>query len=464
MDQFQVVTKLKYLYVFYNYDYQYMYPTKGGGSYTTPHSILTDADMYDHLDGKKTVCVRGGDRETIFHCYDIDEGNKECVRILIDRLVELGIPGDRIYVSMSGNKGYHVEYFFDRPVYKSLCENFFSYVRRDPKVDAINMECRPVRELTIKIPLGINFKTGRRCWYVDQETLEPIRDYEYVLNIQKISADAFCKIVYECNKRRKVEDISIALQNKTNDKPQSSVVTQRKSYVCKTEPVITGPGQRHECMKKKATWLRAMGADEEEIYKELIAWVERQDSSYISSSWREIEKDAFYLARDAVKNVAVKTKPRKINKAMQKKRFCENDIRTILPVRRKTARKVAMLIYAYCKVFGTCSMSFERMAGIIDCSAQTVQDSVNELISAGIIKKKPGGIYYENSVPKLRPNTYMIAENPPADNTINTLCEAEYRLSDVGENFSQFYYGVLKQMCDQKTLTKYLSRMEAKEI
>ena len=46
----------------------------------------------------------------------MDDGNRETVEAILDALTDMGVPRSRIYVSLSGGKGYHVEMFFDEIV------------------------------------------------------------------------------------------------------------------------------------------------------------------------------------------------------------------------------------------------------------------------------------------------------------------------------------------------------------
>ena len=122
----------------------------------------------------------------------------------------------------------------------------------------------------MKIPLGVNLKTGNRCWYVDRETLEPIENFDYISEITPMSAKEFEQIVYTMNKRSRTEDILIAKENAKSG-------YARKNIPNKNGPVLTAVGQRHNLMCKLSVYLRKSGADEETIRDELMVWVSRQN-------------------------------------------------------------------------------------------------------------------------------------------------------------------------------------------
>lgn len=460
MEQFLIVKQLMSLYCFNTYKYSYMYPTESGGSYATTSTPLDESVMFEHLNGVRTVAVYARDRNTIFHCYDVDEANPEHVHLLIDKLVSEGIPREKIYVSTSGNKGYHVEYFFDQPVWKSLIENFYNYIRRDPEIAEIKMECRPIRNTTIKIPLGINFKTGRRCWYVDPDTLEPIEDMDYVFQIQRISAEDFGAIVLRCNKQAKVEDIAKAKVTAASASSRRRK-PRRKVFKSETAPVMTESGQRHELMRKRAVWLRVVGGDEDEIYDDLIRWVERQDPELIGSSMDEIERDARELAASAVRKYDVVVPEKQIMTVRRKPEITARDMRVILAAPTKNARRVAMLICAFCKVYGKCCLGFERIAQIVGVTYKTAYNAVNTLIEYGIVeKKKTGGVVYVHGNPVLQPNEYAMVTDIGIMGEYDVFGSMPVQIDRVRDDFDHFYYGAIAKMCSDDTIRKCLVRSE----
>ena len=455
MDEYLIVKRLMDLYCFNTYRYGYMYP----GGYRSNVQNLDETVLYAHLSGEKTVCVYARERNTMFQCYDVDESDPEHVRALIDKLAAEGIPRERIYVSMSGNKGYHVEYFFDEPVWKSRIENFFDYIRRDPVIGGIKMECRPIRKLTIKIPLGVNFKTGRRCWYVDRETLEPIEDPGYVFKIERIEARKFAEIVKRCNTAAKIEDIALAKAAMAKGSGHSKRVA--KKYGRGTEPTITGSGQRHEMMLKKAVWLRSIGGDEEDIYCELMNWVRRQDMTLIRSGMSEIENDARRIAVDVVRKYEVRTPTKQLVVKRGPAAIEATDMRVILAGKNRNERKVAMLVCAFCKAYGKCSLGYERIAKIIGVTYKTAYNAVQGLMEAGIIeKKKTGGIAYNHGSPVLQANEYVMATGMPVGVSCEVFGRVPIDMERVTDGFDRFYYGAIARMCGEDAIENCLTKNE----
>jgi len=454
IDEIIVIQQLQNLYCFDMTRYRYM---TSDGQYHSVKIPFDETELFEHLDGKKTLCVYARQRNTIFQCFDVDESNPEHIHVLVRKLVESGIPEEYIYISISGNKGYHVEIFFDGPVWKSDVENFYNCLRRDPEIAKIKMECKPGRNGAIKLPLGINFRTGRRCWYVDRDTLEPIESMDYVFSIQKMSAAEFCKVVHECNKQRKVADIMLAKKNAGKQK------NKQKKYSVRNEPVITAPGQRHDKMLQRAVWLRTMGGEADDIYEELMNWIERQDPSLITSSWKEIEDDAERIAHDVVCKYEVKAVQRRKFSCGQQK-LDKRDIEIILNEPTKTARKAAFLVCASCKVYGSCGLGYEKISQILGVTYQTAFNAIKALIKNGIIeKKKVGGIVYTDGEPRLLANEYVLCDNIPIYDPIEITSDFQVSLREMCTSFNEYYYKTLAKMCHEKDLAKYLTRSELEE-
>ena len=132
--------------------------------------VLTDRVLFNHLRRKYAIAIFAGPRASRFICFDVDDGSADTVRAIIHGLTALGFPKDRIHVSLSGGKGYHVEMFFDRLVYTNRLFTLYSMVIRQAHLDPRKVEFRPLPGNAIKLPLSIHGKTGNVCWFVDPKT------------------------------------------------------------------------------------------------------------------------------------------------------------------------------------------------------------------------------------------------------------------------------------------------------
>ena len=461
-DRAEVASRLLDLYCMNMSKFSFMFVNREGEAQylAEKERPLTIREVYAHLAGRKTISVFGADKVTCFCTFDLDESDPAKLRALVGRLVEIGIPRERLYISTSGNKGYHVDFFLDKPVYKTHGESLYKYLRREPEFAAMKLEYFPVKNRCIKIPLGINFKSGRRCWYLDPETLAPIEDERYVLGIEKWSADAFGELVWRLNKEMKLADIAEAKEHAgewEEAEPARRVVMPK---MADKEPVLTRTGERHNLMRSKAVFLRCCyGLDEDTIYAELMAWVGRQNQSLIESSEAEVERDARELAKDVVakfvpSNVWWK---QRLTESSKRGKITAADIGNILRAKKKSARKVAFLICVYCACFKTCTIGYRTMAEKLGLSYMTVSDAVHELIEQKIIRlAKRGGCVTVNGEPRFRANEYaFVAAASPDDRCV------EFNFEEEKENIDGFYYRAMAAMVEPDELRRVMSKSEA---
>lgn len=150
---------------------------------------LTDNVLLKHLHREYSVGIYAGNEGSRFICFDVDDGSPETVSQVINELASLGIPKDRVYVSFSGHKGYHVEVFFDRVVDTNRLYNLYQHVITNGNLNPRKVEFRPTQKMAIKLPLSVHRTTGNICWFVDPATLEPIEDAMYIAEIEQVHVD-----------------------------------------------------------------------------------------------------------------------------------------------------------------------------------------------------------------------------------------------------------------------------------
>src|SRR5699024_9086447 len=189
-----------------------------------------------HLQGTMSYGIFSGGFFNKFMTFDVDYNDNEPMARwvtlkIVDTLVrEFNINRNDIHVNLSGNKGYHIDLFFDKPLQVADTEAFYYKVMSEVGELPTNgeVEFRPTWRQGVKLPLGIHQRTGNRCWFVDNETLEPIESFDYILDIEPMSADAimeidfgitveqaeeFERVVQETDITANVLDKSEALQN-----------------------------------------------------------------------------------------------------------------------------------------------------------------------------------------------------------------------------------------------------------
>ncbi|MEB5650187.1 hypothetical protein MXF31_11090 [Mammaliicoccus sciuri] len=168
---------------------------KDNGSYSEiSQFLLKDKHILSHLKGDITVGVFSGEQITKYICFDVDTKQhaerdaRHLVNVLVD---DYNISRDDIHISLSGSKGLHCELYLDRVISYKMAERFYQDVRIKAGFSKSEVELRPQPGQAVKLPAGINRKTGNRCWYVDSYTFKPIENLEHILTIEPMSADYF---------------------------------------------------------------------------------------------------------------------------------------------------------------------------------------------------------------------------------------------------------------------------------
>lgn len=358
-----LVKTLSDLYV----SYRGRYVISKDGRMFIPHRFeqtckLTDAAIAAHLQREYAVAVYAGPHASKFVCFDVDVNDKSLVRKLIDGLCDFGFPRERIYVSTSGGKGFHVEMFFTDTVYTNYLIDMYETVCADLQLDTKKVEFRPTSKMSIKLPLSVHGKTGNICWYLDQETLEPIEDVNYVMSIMKIDRDWATTLI---RKKRRFEMLDCPEMRREDHFPSGREIL----------PVLIKEGTRHELMVAIGVNQRYQGATQEEIEKVLIDWADNQNQSLIKSSKAEIKDDAARIAAWVCGPKFLALRKNEKSKIF----FSQSEIQAMLALSGQIQRRVLFVIAAFCHKYQTAALSAQRISRYVGASDRGVSKAIAHL-------------------------------------------------------------------------------------
>ena len=151
---------------------------------------ITKGHIKNHLIGDITLGVytTRTDQTAKWLCIDVDDMDVSVVHRLVAGIEDRFGP-NACLVEFSGSRGYHIWLFFDEPksvrtvvalgrlLTKDVCVEIYP---KQAEIDGIGN--------LVKLPLGIQKKTGDRCWFVDSETLEAFTDqWEPLKNVRLIN-------------------------------------------------------------------------------------------------------------------------------------------------------------------------------------------------------------------------------------------------------------------------------------
>src|SRR5690625_4528245 len=233
--------------------------------------ILNDGMIKRHLQGGITYGIFSGGFFNKFMTFDVDYNDDEPMARwvtlkIIDTLVrEFNISRSDIHVSLSGGKGYHIDLFFDKPLQVADTEAFYRKVMSEielPKNGEV--EFRPSWTQGVKLPLGIHQRTGNRCWFVDNETLEPIESFGYIMSIEPMDSEEIMSVDFEITNEQAEEFERVVQETDISANTHTVSEALRKVGRILDEGRLTESNTRHATTYTIAVFGNMQGWEREE--------------------------------------------------------------------------------------------------------------------------------------------------------------------------------------------------------
>nr|WP_025912020.1 hypothetical protein [Priestia flexa] len=359
--------------------------------------------ILDHLEGKKTIGVMAGDYVSKFICFDVDIHNKQQAKHvtyrIVDTLINIGIPDECIYISTSGNKGYHVDIYFDNVILNDKVKLLYELVINEGvlyDIDSGQVELRPTNQ-GLKLPLGINFKNkdsgSNRCWYVDYDKgLQPIKDYEYISEIKQIKKELVLDILCRHYDQIDIQDIDTEEAQKIEEtkdyinekyKPldiykKSIDKTYTIEYLEKLEREgLQQIGTRHNSLFNLSRYYKYLGLNAQENESQLRLWMHEQDLRTYATPMDDCYKDISRIVEYIYDN--------DIGLTVNKKEIVitYNEMLQIMSLKNKNQKLVTYAMLIHSKRFSDKKnifyMSFPQLSTATNLSLRTVKDIVPKL-------------------------------------------------------------------------------------
>ena len=386
---------------------------------------LNDHMLTRHLEGVNTYGVFNANTVNKFITFDVDfADNHDMARWatykIIDALEnEFHISRKDIHVSFSGNKGYHVDLFFDKAIKLTDAKSFYHAVLAAADLESNNVEFRPTFTQAVKIPLGIHKKTNSRCWFVDNVTLEPIESFDYLTEVEPMDHSIILDALIEITPEQLAEFDKV--RERTN--VEITVVTESQAFTKVTAILTAGQlirsNTRHETTVLLAAFCNSQGYEEDDAIELILGILHATPIDYFSEGskpemWAGETRRIVKLAFDNDYKLGNADRPVTIYKS---------EILAVLSVGTFRQKQLAYAMLVTSKRYGeTFYLTMTTAMRMIGTKARdTVNRAIKKLVEVGFIEyarkgeldkaksRESGHAFY-------KPNRYRILiEKPSAD-------------------------------------------------
>lgn len=455
------IEKLNELYVTTRRKYLVQYPT---GYVTYDKNVapsvwtLNDSLLKRHLDGLNTYGIFNGNAVNKFITFDVDfRDNSEARWVtlkLVDVLInDFNIDRRDIHASLSGGKGYHVDLYFSRPISLDDTQTFYRRVMSElGTFKTGEVEFRPTYKQGVKLPLGIHQVTGNRCWFVDNQTLEPIESFDYLNEVKPMDADVILDTVIELTDEQQAEFAEIERSTDTTVNIVDTDKALRKAVLILDAGRLLASNTRHTTTLTLASFYNSQGLEREEAIEAIMAILHNTPPEYFSKGstpehWQKETERLVNVAFDRNYTLGNADRPVTIYKS---------EILAVLGVgtfrQKQLAYAMLMTSKRYGKVFYLTMGNAKKMMGTK--SNETVTNSIKKLVKVGFIqyerkKELDKGRSKETGHAWYKPNKYRLLIAKPIEGEKSVEVTNEQTMVDV-----------TYLLCDMKEIVSRVKRSE----
>lgn len=451
-------------------------------------------DIKRHLNGRDTIGVFSLKSCSKFLIFDIDAYHSQYDAMEIANNIKHVLAGyfpkEEIHITFSGNKGYHVELFFDKLVAITDLQELFNIVVNEidiEKYEGVNVEIRP--ELKgkdgrgIKLPLGINHKNemgNNYCYFVDEDLEQVENEVEYILKIKKSDNYIVNEMISDYSSRdlkpykngcldnvdevKGEDDETKDIESKENTNISNNVEIDYSRVGIKNylENGLTQAGTRHNISFLIALYLKAQGHGINESKKILSKWsMEQVQKGMSKGNISEINRDIRGILKgvysiDKKYHLSISKKEVYITQEDRSKLEALNLLGKELGIKVFSHQKIlyAMLIHGkrYSDETGKFYMTYDQIQEITDIkSRNSICKCISELGEWGYIDILERNVKEKGSKKNV-PNVYRIKLNN------NEETKDSYKICSNKNICKDCFYNMINKVYSKDTIDKVLTR------
>lgn len=434
--------------------------------------VLTDKALKQHIEGKQTIGIFAGSKKTKFICFDIDTKDKARAdtyqlrdTLILDFADQFGFTYEHINISFSGNKGYHIDLFFDGVIDNEGIEKFYYSVLSKAGLTTKEVELRPLAQTGIKLPLGIHQVTEKRCAFVSTYNLDETLPLNHILNIKQIDKNKFEQGL-ELIKDETVE-VSKSVDEMTEEEHKEFVRSRVDTSLYEVNNLkgvlrdilenntLKYPDTRNKYTFFLAIYLKEMGndvADSISIINNIMLNTKRKLKGFISSSEQHIKYETERIVKNAHKqNYIMFTIRRDVE-------LYKEELQDVMNIKGVHLQSLYLAMLIHAKRYSDDGESFymaystmanmgstnnrQRLAEYIQCLSDRIEVVERHEIDEFRTRREKRKTY--------KPNAYHIKKSFNKDSDEKILIKADVKSVDIFEILQEAYKDNVISLADVK--------------
>lgn len=468
------IKRLNDLYIIQRKKYLIQYPkqyitcqagTARNGKKTKP---LTDWHMEKHLSGEFAIGTFGGVFKTKFITFDVDYLDKQMAKWITYKIAKTldDLEVNDYYISFSGNKGYHIDLFFEDLIAVEQAKKFFEHVLDESDIrqyfdDGNKVEFRPTDKQGVKLPLGKHQKSKKYCGFCIVEkglkVMTKKQSEKYLMTIQKIQSSVVHDILGEVKEDKISKDTFVQTEDAIAQHKPLPHYEQTEEFSASMaidylQNGLKAKGSRHKITLLLAIYLKYTGLEQEQCKQILYDWMEQQNPNTYTTPLKDCFKDMDQIVRD--------TYERDYQLASTKRDLTVsfNEIDSIIhncPEKNQKLLAYTLLIHSkrHSNEKGVFFMTFEQMEKATGLVRKTLHTQIGKLAELGVMEIVERDRKVKGE--KHKPNLYRMTLNMVAE----TVEDNQMAMSEI-ITFSQ----ALKYFYDDSQLKKVLPRRQFNQL
>lgn len=256
---------------------------------------ITDSALVRHLDGIH-ACGIFADRQSKFIAFDVDtkkKAKKDTLHLIKVLQEEFNFSKKNIYPVFSGNKGYHLYLFVDKPIEVETLKKFYIDVLNKTGLKPNECEFRPSKQ-AIRLPLTKHPITKKISYFCNPTDLKQIRSSKPIFNINTLDSTFFNNYKDKHIELLQVEEQSeltsiVEVTNLSREEIETGLINVRK--LLETNE-LQYPNTRNQMTLITASYLRTIGKDKaytKEVINSIMKNTKRIKPNYIETPLEQIE-------------------------------------------------------------------------------------------------------------------------------------------------------------------------------